>query len=410
MPRCNKARSVAAGGHQQTRRVLVVAEVAIALVLLVSAGLLLRSLQHLFAIDPGFDGSHLLTLQVQTSGDRMNDNSTRLRFLQQSLDAIRNVPGVSAAAFTSQLPLSGAQEDGYGVHFESSPTGKADADNGADGYAVSSEYFETMSIPLHRGRLLDEHDTASAPLVAVISESLARSKFPGHDPLGQRLRIGPASGEPWYTMVGVVGNVKQVSLALTQSDAVYVSSAQSRIFGDRAPWLVVRAHGAAAALTPAIKNAIWSVDKDQPIVRVATMDDLLAASAAERHFALVLFAVSLSCAGCSPRWHLWSAGRQRRRRMREIGVRAALGASRGNIVALVVRQGMALTAARDRHRVRWTFAATQAIATLLFGMSPLDSVTYLSVAALLGAMSIIACSIPAWRAARIDPMVALRYE
>lgn len=399
-----------AGGHQQTRRVLVVAEVAIALVLLVSAGLLLRSLQHLFAIDPGFDGSHLLTLQVQTSGDRMNDNSTRLRFLQQSLDAIRNVPGVSAAAFTSQLPLSGAQEDGYGVHFESSPTGKADADNGADGYAVSSEYFETMSIPLHRGRLLDEHDTASAPLVAVISESLARSKFPGHDPLGQRLRIGPA-GEPWYTVVGVVGNVKQVSLALTQSDAVYVSSAQSRIFGDRAPWLVVRAHGAAAALTPAIKNAIWSVDKDQPIVRVATMDDLLAASAAERHFALVLFAAfALTALALTAIGIYGVLAGSVAERMREIGVRAALGASRANILALVLRQGMTLTAAGVVIGLVASFAATQAIATLLFGISRLDAVTYVGVIALLLGVAGTACWVPAWRAAQVDPSITLRSE
>ncbi len=399
-----------AGGHQQTRRVLVVAEVAIALVLLVSAGLLLRSLQRLFAIDPGFVGSHLLTLQVQTSGDRMNDNSTRIRFLQQSLDEVRNVPGVSAAAFTSQLPLSGALEDGYGVHFESSPTGKPDADNGADGYAVSPGYFGTMSIPLHRGRLLDEHDTASAPLVAVISESLARSKFPGHDPIGQRLRIGPA-GEPWHTVVGVVGNVKQVSLALSQSDAVYVSSAQSHVFGDRAPWLVVRAHADAAALTPAIKNALWTVDKDQPIVRVATLDDLLAASAAERHFALVLFAAfALTALALTAIGIYGVLAGSVAERMREIGVRAALGASRANILALVLRQGMTLTALGVVIGLMASFAATQAIATLLFGISRLDLVTYIGVIALLLGVASVACWVPAWRASQVDPSITLRSE
>ena len=398
-----------AGGHQQTRRVLVIVEVAIALVLLVSAGLLLRSLQHLFAIDPGFDGSHLLTMQVQATGGRMDDDSTRLRFFEQSLDAVRHVPGVSAA-FTSQLPLSGAPEDGYGVHFESSPTGKPDADNGADGYAVSPGYFETMSIPLHRGRLLDEHDTASAPLVAVISESLARSKFPDRDPIGQRLRIGPAN-EPWYTVVGVVGNVKQASLALSQSDAVYVASAQCRIFGDDAPWLVVRAHGDAAALTPAIKNAIWSVDKDQPIVRVATMNDLLAASAAERHFALDLFAAfALTALALTAIGIYGVLAGSVAERIREIGVRAALGATRSNILALVLRQGMTLTALGVVIGLIASFAATQAIATLLFGISRLDLITYLGVIALLLGVSSTACWVPAWRAAQVDPSITLRSE
>jgi len=399
-----------AGGHQQTRRALVVFEVAIALVLLVSAGLLLRSLQHLFAIDPGFDSSHLLTMQVQTSGDRMNDDGTRLRFFEQSLEAVRYVPGVSAAAFTSQLPLSGAPEDGYGVHFESSPTGKPDADNGADGYAVSPGYFQTMSIPLHRGRLLEEHDTASAPFVAVISESLARSKFPGRDPIGQRVRIGPAD-EPRYTVVGVVGNVKQASLALSQSDAVYVTSAQCRIFGDDAPWLVVRAHGDAAALTPAIKNAIWSVDKDQPIVRVATMDELLAASAAERHFALVLFAAfALTALALTAIGIYGVLAGSVAERMREIGVRSALGATRSNILALVLRQGMALTALGVVIGLIASFAATQAIATLLFGISRLDVVTYLGVIALLLGVASAACWVPAWRAAQVDPSITLRSE
>lgn len=397
-----------AGGHQLTRRTLVVAEVALALVLLVSAGLLLRSMQHLFEVDPGFDTSRLLTMQVQTSGHRFDKDTTQ-RFFAQSLEAVRQVPGVTAAAFTSQLPLSGDIEDGYGVHFESSPTGNPEADNSAFRYAVSPGYFETMAIPLRRGRLLNAHDVADAPPVVLISESLAKSKFPGQDPIGQRLRIGANDG-PWNTIVGVVGNVKQTSLVVNQSDAVYIPTTQWP-FVDRALWLVVRARGNGAALAPPIRQAIWSVDKDQPIVRVATMDDLLAASAAERRFALILFEafglVALMLAATGIYGVLSGSVAER---TREIGIRLALGASRRNILALVVRQGMTLTGLGILIGLSGAVAASHAIVSLLFGVSRLDPIAYLGVTALLVGVSAIACWVPAWRAARVDPAITLRAE
>lgn len=397
-----------AGGHQLTRRILVVAEFALALVLLVSAGLLLRSMQRLFAIDPGFDASHLLTMQVQTSGQRF-DKDTTLRFFEQALEAVRHVPGVTAAAFTSQLPLSGDIDDSYGVHFESNSTGDPEADQAGLRYAVSPGYFETMAIPLRRGRLLNAYDTADAPPAVVISESLAKSRLPGQDPIGQRLRIGPNDG-PWSTVIGVVGDVKQTSLVMSQSDAVYIPTTQWR-FTDRALWLVVRARGDATTLAPAIRNAIWSVDKDQPIVQVATMDNLLAASAAERRFALILFEafglVALLLAATGIYGVLSGSVTER---TREIGVRLALGATRSNILALVFRQGMTLTGLGVVIGLSGALAATQAIVTLLFGVSRLDPVTYLGVVTLLVGVSVIACWVPAWRAARVDPSITLRSE
>jgi putative ABC transport system permease protein len=398
-----------AGGHQLTRRTLVVAEVALALVLLVSAGLLLRSMQRLFAVDPGFDTSHLLMMQVQTSGQRFDEDTTH-RFYAQSLEAVRQVPGVTSAAFTSQLPLSGELEDGYGAHFESSPTGNPEADNGVLRYAVSPGYFETMAIPLRRGRLLNAHDVADAPLVVLISESLAKSKFPDQDPVGQRLRIGPSNG-PWCTIVGVVGNVKQTSLMASQSDAVYITTTQWRLFLDKALWIVVRTRGDAEALAPVIRQAIWSVDKDQPIVRVATMDDLLAASTAERRFALILFEafglVALMLAATGIYGVLSGSVTER---TREIGVRLALGASRGHILALVFRQGLTLTGLGVALGLCGAVAASQAIITLLYGVSRLDPIAYLGVVAVLAGVSVIACWVPAWRAARVDPAITLRAE
>jgi len=393
-----------AGGRQLMRRALVVAEVALAFVLLANAGLLMRSLQRLFAISPGFDAERLLTMQVQTSGRRFDDDATH-RFFAEALEAARAAPGVTSAAFTSQLPLSG-ELDEYGVRFEN--------DNPNVGYSsfrytVSPGYFEMMGIPLRRGRLLDAHDVAGAPLAALISESLAQRKFPGQDPIGRRVRLGSADG-PLHTIVGVVGDVKQASLAASQADAFYTTPEQWR-FADNVMSLVVRARGDAASLAPAIRKAIWSVDKDQPIARVATMDDLLARSAAERRFALILLetfglvALALAATGA---YGVLSGNVTER--TREIGLRLALGASRNQILALVLRQGMTLTALGVVIGLSGAVVATRAIVTLLFGVSRLDPMTYLGVTALLLGVSAIACWVPAWRAARVDPAITLRAE
>ena len=390
-------------GHVRTRSALVVAEVALALMLLVSSGLLLRSLNRLFAVEPGFDPSHLLTTQVQTSGRRFDADSATYQFFAEALEAVRALPGVRAAALTSQLPLGGAV-DLYGVHFDPPYADDPGEVRGSFRYAVSPGYLETMGIPLLRGRLLDETDRAGAPPVALISESLARRRLPGLDPIGQRLRIGVG---PLYTVVGVVGDVRQVSLAQSDAEAVYVTASQWR-FADDAMSLVVRAREDPAALGPAVRQAIWSVDPNQPIVRVATMDELLAASAAERRFALIVFeafalaALILAAAGI----YGVLAGRVAER-TREIGLRSALGATRAGIVALVVRQGMALTGLGIAIGLVAALGATRAIAAMLFGLSRLDPITYLGVIALLGAAAMVACGVPAWRAARIDPAKAL---
>ena len=397
-----------AGGRQSTRRALAVSQVALALVLLVTAGLVLRSLETLFAIDPGFDASHLLTMQVQQYGHQFDTDSARARFLTQALEAVRQVGGVTSAASTSQLPLSG-DFDVYGVQFESH-TGTAE---GSLRYAVSAGYFETARIPLLRGRLLDERDNAQTPGVVVISESLAKSKFPHQDPIGQRVRVGPNTGHaelPWDTIVGVVGDVKQASLAVSQSDAFYVPTTQWPLV-DGTQSLVVRTHGDPATLAPAVKDAIWSVDKDQPIVRVATMDSLLTSSEADRRFALTLFetfgvvALVLAAVGI---YGVLSGGVNER--MREIGVRAALGASRRNILLLVIRQGMTLTGIGIMIGLFGAVVASQLIVSLLYGVSRFDPITYLFVIALLMSVSGIACWAPAWRAAQVDPSITLRAE
>jgi putative ABC transport system permease protein len=398
-----------AGGRQWTRRILVVSEVSLAAVLLVSTGLLLRSMQHLFAVDPGFDASHLLTMQVQASGHRFDSDQARIRFFAQALERVRQVPGVISAGFTAQLPLSG-DNDGYGVEFEGKNNPLGDP---AIRYAVTPGYIETMRIPLRRGRLLNEHDEPGAPVAVLINESFANLKFPGQDPIGRRVRVGldvDHADRPWGTIVGVLGNVKQQSLAMGDENAFYISTAQWA-WADNAQSLVVRTRGNAAALAPLIRDAVWSVDKDQPIVRVATMDNLLAASEAERHFVLMLFAafalVGLVLAATGIYGVLAGSVSER---TREIGVRSALGASRANILGLVIRQGMTLTVFGVLAGLSGAVVASHAIAALLFGVSRFDPVTYVGVAALLILVSGIACFVPARRAAWVNPVEALRAE
>jgi putative ABC transport system permease protein len=404
----HKSARVTAAGHQVMRRTLVVTEVALALVLLVSAGLLLRSLQRLFAVDPGFDGSHLLTMQVQESGHYYDSDPNRLRFFKNAVEAVRAVPGVVSADFTSELPLSG-DYDVYGVQFENDSV----AEEAGFRYAVTPGYLETMRIPLRRGRWLNERDTTGAPTAVLISESFAKRKFRDKDPIGQRVRMGPDVGhadKQWATIVGVVGDIKQQSLAIAAEDAFYVPTTQWP-WADDVLSLVVRTRGDAAALAPSIRNAIWSVDKDQPIVRVATMESLLAVSEAQRRFTLIVleaFALVGLVLAATGIYGVLSGSVTER--IREIGIRSALGASRRDILTMVLRQGMRLAGFGVAIGLVGAALASQTLVTLLFGVSRLDPLTYLGVIVLLLAVAGIACWAPASRAAHVDPAITLRAE
>ncbi len=398
--------------HAATRRALVVVEVALALVLLVGAGLLLRSVRGLFAVPPGFDASRVMVMQVQTSPSRFGDDDAVHRFFDDVLDAVRRVPGVASAALTSQLPLSG-QSDGYGINF-SADLRPSDQDHGAFRYVASPAYLQVMGIPLLRGRALNEHDDAGAPPVALVDEAFVQRAFPGTDPLGQRVHIG-SPDQPPYTIVGVVGDVKQTSLGDAPADAFYVTPEQW-YFADPALWLVVKVGApgtgpAPSTLVPAIKRAVWSVGPDQAIVRAGTMRSLVFRSEAKRRFVMIImeaFALlALVLAGVGLYGVLAGSVADR---MREIGVRAALGASRENIVAMVVRQGMGLTGLGVAIGLAGAAAASTVLASLLFGVSRLDPLTYAAVVVVLGAVAALACWIPAVRAARVDPLSTLRVD
>ncbi len=403
------------GTHLWTRRSLVVAEVALAFVLLVSAGLLLRSMRRLLAVDPGFSPSQLLTVQVVTSGHQFDEipanpggADRRRRFFEQALDVVRSVPGVDSASFTSLLPLSDDSPlvGTYGAQFDDQ-----DSQSGYNvfRYAVSPGYCQTMGIPLISGRLLDERDTSTAPQSALISRSLARHHFGSRNPIGSRLHVGPTD-RPWYTVVGVVGDIKQSSLSIDEEDAVYLSSRQTW-FADDTLSFVMRIRGNAATIAPAVRSAIWSVDRNQAIVRVITMNRLIAITEAQRRFILILFEtfgfVALLLAAVGLYGVLSGTVAER---IHEIGVRMAFGATRSDILALALRDGTRLTALGIAIGVCGALAASRGIASLLFGISSLDPLCWFSMLVLLTAVAVLACWVPAWRGARVDPSTALRSQ
>lgn len=393
------------GGSRRTRRALAIAEVALALILLVSSGLLYRSLRHLFAVPAGLDARGVLTLQVQVVGRRYNVDSATQRLYELQLDAVRRAPGVDAAGFTSQLPLSG-ERDQYGARFPERGGLKEDT-FGVYRYAVSPGYIEAAGIPLLRGRPLNDHDDATAPPVALVSASLALARFGNASPIGAEVRIGP--NKP-FTIVGVVGDVRQASLAGDLPQAVYLNAAQSW-FADTPRTFIVRARGDAAALAPAVRSAIWSVDKDQPITRVESMESVIASSAADRRFALILFetfgltALVLAAIGI----YGVLAGSVSER-TREIGLRMALGATRGEIISLVMQQALTLTGVGMTIGLIAVAFTSRALETLLFGITRRDPVTYAGVIAVLLGAAALASWLPAWRAARVDPSVTLRAD
>lgn len=339
-------------------------------------------------------------------------DSARTRYFASVIDAVRGVPGVVSAAATSQLPLSG-DLDAYGVQTEIVAAGDMGA---ALRYLVDPSYFSTMRIPLRRGRLLTDADERGGDEAIVVSESFARHYFGSRNPIGQHVRFGPealsvgGSSHPWDVVVGVVGDVKQASLSTQDADAFYVASYRWR-WTDNVQSVVVRTRGDAAALAPSLERAIWSVDRNEPITRVVTMDALVAKSAAQQLFALAIFgafaviALVLAAVGI---YGVLSGGVSER--VREIGVRAALGASPGDLLALVMRQGLSLAAVGVVIGLGGAAAATGALRTLLYGVTPLDPLTFGAVILVLLGTAAAACAIPAWRASRLDVTEALRVE
>jgi len=405
------ARDVAGGtSGRLVRRVLVVSEVALAVVLLVSAGLLLRSFQLLRQVDAGFSTENRLTMRMVLPMPKYAKPEARTAFYDEMLRRVKELPGVESAGMITFLPLSF-----NGMNFSFSVEGQPSPPDMKLPFAlyrvVSPDYFRALGIALQRGRFFDAHDVLDAPPVMLINRRLAEKYWPGEDPIGKRLKIGPVdSPSPWLTVVGVVSDVRQTGL-YEQKLEFYVPYAQERRSFMAPRDLVVRTQQDAASLAAAVRAAVWAVDKDQPVSNVRTMDQVFSAAISQERFQALLLgmfatlALLLACVGLYGVISYTVV-----QRTHEIGVRVALGAQPRDVLRLVIRQGMLLTLAGLVVGIAAGTLLTRVLTDMLFGVTPRDPVTFVAVPVLLLMVAFLACWIPARRATRIDPLIALRYE
>jgi putative ABC transport system permease protein len=402
-----------AGNSRESRvsRGLVVWEIAVALVLLNGAGLLFKGLSRLASTDPGFRTERLLTFRLDLPETRYAEIPPQTRFLRSLLERLSSLPGVTGAALISDLPVAGSPLD-HNVVVEGGPVFSKGSEPSAYTRLTSPAYFRTMGIEITRGRALTEADREGAPLVGVVNETMVRDFFRGRDPIGARIRWARLPENLWMTVVGVARDVRHLGLAQPEGPAVYTPYSQKLQKWQRWTSVVVRAQGDPLRLTASIKAAVRAIDPDLPITEVATMQEVLAssmASPARRNLVISLFAaLALGLAGIG----VYGVISQTvSRRTREIGVRIALGASATDVIGLVLRQAIALGAIGVALGMAGGALLARAfLSKLLFGVSAIDPATYAAMAAALFLATLLASGLPARRALRVDPMVALRNE
>jgi putative ABC transport system permease protein len=404
------ARSVTAGGaRQRLRSTFVVVELAVALVLLVGAGLLIKTFWKLRSVEPGFNPDHLITMRVELPETRYKEVAPQTRFRQQVLAGMNSLPGAQAAMI-SELPLSGDSLD-HEFLIENRPPIAPGDEPSLESRSVIGDYFKVMQIPLQKGRDFGPQDfDEKAPLVGIANETLVRQYFQNEDPLGKRVRWASDREVHWITIVGVVGDVKHFGLDLPELPALYSPYTQTN------PWkrwmsFAVRTQGEAAGTAQALKQEIWKVDSQLPVTRVETMSEMAASSFTARRFnmsLLSLFAgLALVLAAIGIYGVMSNAVTQR---TQEIGIRLALGASTVDVLRLIIRNGLTLVIVGVAIGLVGAFALTRLMTTLLFGVAPTDGLTIGVVSAVLIGVALLACFIPARRATKVDPLVALRYE
>jgi len=393
------------GAGKRLRGLLVVAQVALTLILLVGAGLLGKSFVELLRVEPGFrpENTVVMNLSLPASDDKEQQQRNAL-FYQQLLERLGQMPGVVANGGINGLPLTNTGADGTFL-IDNDPTHTGHAEY----RLASSGYFAAMGIPLLRGRVFGAGDGDDAPPAAVISQALAQKYFPGADPIGKRIQFGNMDGdERLLEIVGVVGNVRESGLDRATAPTVYANAfqrPQSNLLA-----MVVRAQGDPTTLIPAMRQAVQSLNPEMPTT-FRTLTEVYSSSLDARRFSLVLFGVFASVALILAMLGLYGViSYAVAERTHEIGVRLALGAQRRDVLKMVVRQGMALALLGAGLGLAGAFVATRAMASLLYGVSATDPLTFAVITSLLMGVALLACYVPARRATKVDPMVALRYE
>jgi len=400
-------------GGGRLRKLLVIAEVALSVMLLVGAGLMLRSFSHLRNVNPGFRTDHALTLRVSLpvpNGQITGDDENRfMSFYDRTLARLSELPGVTAAGASNMIPLDGNGTDRL-IEIEGYiPRDQADMPD-AQNRQVTPGWFAAMGIPLVQGRLIERSDDEKAPRVLVVNQAFVKRYFPNGDAIGKRMRLGKLTSDfPWATIVGTVGDVRNFTLDEPPEPAMYWPVAQIRSTPSLA--IVVRTQSDPAALGPAVRDAIAEIDQAQPIYDMQTLDQLVAKSLDQRRFTLTLMllfgVIALVLSAIGIYGVMAFAVTQR---TQEIGIRMALGASAVDVLKMVVGSGMFLAVIGVVVGLIGAFAVTRLMASLLFGVSPTDVVTFGLVTAGLLMVALLACYIPARRATKVDPLVALRYE
>jgi len=392
-------------GRRRLRQTLVVAEIALAAVLLIGAGLLIRSFWNLQHVDPGFRQENLIAVSLALASPRYADDGQATAFYGQLVERAAALPGVEAAAVANALPFSSDYVNGFRIQERPEPApGEWPATNY---YAVSPDYFKAMGIPLRRGRLFTDQDREGAPRVVVINEAMARRMFPGEDPIGQHIHVtnGPLV---FREIVGIVGDVKQYELDADAPMQTYEPYLQQEF---RRMSLVVRTAADPALLGAAVRQAVLAIDPDQPVTRVATLADLVADSVAESRASARLIAVFgalallLAAVGVYGVMAFTVA-----QRTHEFAIRIAIGAGTASLLRMVVRQALGLALGGAALGVGAALALTRVTATLLFGVTATDPATFAAVPAVLIGVALLASYVPAWRATVVDPITALRSE
>jgi len=401
------ARNLIAGRHQRLRSVLVISELAVSLVLLISAGLLIRSFVDVQKVNPGFDPKNVLAMRLSVSGTGYQGDRRGL-FYDELLQKVRRLPGVESAGTTGILPLSGSISWGQ-TTIEGYDAASGQAAILADQRTASTGYFETMKIPLVAGRFFNEQDTKDSQKSVIVDEKWARTYWPNESPIGRRLKTGGAdSTDPWRTVVGVVGSVKQYDLETDSRVVLYFPSQQA---SESTRYLAVRTTVPPLTLSSAIAAQVKAMDANITIFEVKTMDERMYESLARRRFAMLalgsfaVLALLLALVGIYGVMSYSVA-----QRTSELGIRLALGAQPSDVLRLVLRHGFTLALIGVVVGVVISVAVTRLLTTLLFGIAATDLLTFAGVSASLILVALLACFIPARRATKVDPLVALRYE
>ncbi|HTB21011.1 MAG TPA: FtsX-like permease family protein, partial [Bryobacteraceae bacterium] len=385
-------------------------EVAVALILLVGAGLMVKSLYRLLAVDPGFKTDRILTMDMHLRTTQYAKDPAILNFWQQVLYRVRALPGVESAALGTVVPLTDSHSRSD-ITIEGMALPKPGSFPHPDGHSVSPGYLRTLGVPLLRGREFTDADQQNAPLVGMVNAAIARQFFPNQDVLGKRFMFGHPSTErspKWITIVGVAADTKLYGLANPARLEVYLPLRQSVLSGMS---LIVKSAADPAALTSSIRGAIASIDKDQPIFAIATMQELVNSSISPQRITLILLGLFSALALVLAAIGIYGViSYSVAQRTHEIGIRMALGADGGGVLRMILAQGVKIAGAGVGIGIFASFGLTRLMTKLLYSVSAADPVTFAAVAIVLVVVAMLACYIPARRALRVDPIIALRYE